>query len=315
MTTIAFVAPITRMLAGIATTQSIKKGRTLTTFLKQMFTPATYNPDPGRGNAITVSVLPLNLIHFIIMFSWWPLSHFGDDHFRRHLMNVNIPAILLWVYVYLLLAKNTSVWAVWWYTSTATAGPAMDVHAGLYSCVWNLLCLVYYLLWTYCDPWGWSWFVWNLCLTRWISCLFLLLYNLHRLELYPLKSKIYMLCLLPFYYSSYLLTHGGYLLEYSHQLYVQKCPQLPFQHFCLQLFPKRMNLLIVENQFVILLNRHHRRRWSFREQEKLFQHLKCVSLLFKQKLIEQIMHHFSISLGSEWDSLWIYNIFCRRTFG
>ena len=104
MTTITLITSITRVMTSITSTQPIHKRRTLTTFLQQMLTSTTNHPNPGRGNPITVPVLPLNLIHFIIMFSRRPFRHLGHNHLRCHLMDMYMAAVLLRVYIYLLLA-------------------------------------------------------------------------------------------------------------------------------------------------------------------------------------------------------------------
>ena len=73
-----------------------------------MLTPTTDDPDPGRGNYITVPVLPFYPVHLIIMLSWRSFRNLGNHNFRGHLMDVYVPAILLRVYVYLLLVNDSS---------------------------------------------------------------------------------------------------------------------------------------------------------------------------------------------------------------
>ena len=56
-------------------------------------------------------------------------------------MYVNISAVFLWVYVYLLFTKNASVYTVGRYAPATTAGAAVDVYAWLHADVGKLLCL------------------------------------------------------------------------------------------------------------------------------------------------------------------------------
>ena len=82
-------------MACVAAAHPIQSCGTITAFLKQMLTSATDNANYGRGNSTAVPVLMLCQVQFIIVFSMRRLWNVGDDRFWRHLMDLNVPLVLL----------------------------------------------------------------------------------------------------------------------------------------------------------------------------------------------------------------------------
>lgn len=139
------------------------------------------------------------------------------------------------------MPQNSSEWAVGRYASTSASRTSMDINTRLHF-IWKFFSNTKYSFLTrrYKRLW------WYSCLTSLIFQL-LLWTVINRYIFDPLKTKTYKLNFFLCDYFIHLFWHISRFLEDLNHFYVQKSPYLSLKNFCLQLFKKSMDFLVIEN--------------------------------------------------------------------